>query len=685
MNSLCDNTVPGNSTVEEMLPKKVRFRDKEEEMNSDMVIELSSNRPTSWKDMIVSRSLKDGLNGSEEKKAVDILEGGIQRSIVNGMPSITSLDRIHQILFQEIGELVGKVVKLNMNTDSRERGRFARMAVYVNLEKPLVSQILINGQKQQVEYESFSTICFQCGRYGHVDNICKFKSSDSTVEANRDSTVIEPEIQKTNVEGSEKIDAGESGSEQVTDREYLLAAKEPEMHRSNSPSNESNRGEVVVDVGSLDSGRHSTVWICLFLFIYKFLYFLLMDPTLKNFSWNCQGCASRKFIHTFREYNSEHSPDIICLVEPIVSGNKVNFIIEQLGFNSSHRVEAVGFSGMPNFGFLRLSISEVSFLEANVTNEEIKRALFDMVPLKAPGSDGYHALFFQKNPKDFSQFRPISLCSVLYKLVMKVIANRFKVIFPKLISQEQSGFIAGQNISDDIILAQEVIHSMRCKRKGKDWMAIKLDLEKAYDRILWNGMPIRKFKLVRGICQGCPISPYQFVLCMDWPGHIIRTEMEVGNWDPIRLSQNGPLISHLFFVDDLVIFGKAHLVQARLLDSILNQFCEISGHRISVRKSNIFFSKITPGDNLSWSVAEVVKNSSCWARQYETRMGNNKRNNLRSSSKNISNNSWVILSTDGAMAKDSGYAALGGVARDHEGNWIVGFSRFLGVCSPFEV
>ncbi|TYH44785.1 hypothetical protein ES332_D11G218800v1 [Gossypium tomentosum] len=50
---------------------------------------------------------------------------------------------------------------------------------------------------------------------------------------------------------------------------------------------------------------------------------------------------------------------------------------------------------IPSFGFPRLTSSEVSFLEADITNEEIKRALFDMTPLKAPGSDGYHALFFQ--------------------------------------------------------------------------------------------------------------------------------------------------------------------------------------------------------------------------------------------------------------------------------------------------
>ncbi|KAA3479141.1 Retrovirus-related Pol polyprotein LINE-1 [Gossypium australe] len=66
---------------------------------------------------------------------------------------------------------------------------------------------------------------------------------------------------------------------------------------------------------------------------------------------------------------------------------------------------------------------------------------------------------------------------------MKVIANRFKVVFPNFISQEQAGFIAGRNIPDNVIIAQEVIHSMRSRKAGKNWMAIKLDLEKAYDRI----------------------------------------------------------------------------------------------------------------------------------------------------------------------------------------------------------
>lgn len=68
---------------------------------------------------------------------------------------------------------------------------------------------------------------------------------------------------------------------------------------------------------------------------------------------------------------------------------------------------------------------------------------------------------------------------------MKVIANCFKIIFPKIIAQEQAGFIAGRNITDNIVIAQEVIHSMK-SCKSQKWMVIKIDLEKAYDRVRWD-------------------------------------------------------------------------------------------------------------------------------------------------------------------------------------------------------
>ncbi|XP_016684024.1 uncharacterized protein [Gossypium hirsutum] len=88
--------------------------------------------------------------------------------------------------------------------------------------------------------------------------------------------------------------------------------------------------------------------------------------------------------------------------------------------------------------------------------------------------------------------------------------------------------------------------------------------------------------------------------------------------------------------------------------------------------------------HISWTASEVVKVSSCWGRNYNYYVGDHFKSKQGSSLIVNSDDNWVFLSTDRAVARDSGYAATGGVARDRDGNWIVGFNRFLGVCSPFE-
>ncbi|MBA0787425.1 hypothetical protein Gotri_006751, partial [Gossypium trilobum] len=118
-------------------------------------------------------------------------------------PSLPGYLYNHKII-TEIGEMVGKVAKLDMNTDSRTRGRFARLVVYVDLEKPLVSHILINGHKQNVEYESLSTICFHCGRYGHVENSCPFKNSETPSEKENTPSEMASEFQNTTKVDAEK-------------------------------------------------------------------------------------------------------------------------------------------------------------------------------------------------------------------------------------------------------------------------------------------------------------------------------------------------------------------------------------------------------------------------------------------------------------------------------------------------
>ncbi|KAH1083069.1 hypothetical protein J1N35_022830 [Gossypium stocksii] len=91
------------------------------------------------------------------------------------------------------GSLIGKVAKLEMNTDSRIRGRFACMAVYVNFDKPLVSQVLINGKTQRVKYEFLPTVCFHYGRYGHVKEVCPFRVLEPSSGRTMPSSESSPE------------------------------------------------------------------------------------------------------------------------------------------------------------------------------------------------------------------------------------------------------------------------------------------------------------------------------------------------------------------------------------------------------------------------------------------------------------------------------------------------------------
>lgn len=80
----------------------------------------------------------------------------------------------HKILM-EIGGLEGKVAKLDLNTDNRTKGWFTQLAVYVNLDRPLVGQILINGKLQRVEYEFLPIVSFHCGKYWHLKEVCPSK------------------------------------------------------------------------------------------------------------------------------------------------------------------------------------------------------------------------------------------------------------------------------------------------------------------------------------------------------------------------------------------------------------------------------------------------------------------------------------------------------------------------------
>eukprot|EP00253_Pinus_taeda_P018950 PITA_18950 len=166
------------------------------------------------------------------------------------------------------------------------------------------------------------------------------------------------------------------------------------------------------------------------------------------------------------------------------------------------------------------------------------------------------------------KFIPIALCNFIYKIISKFIANRLRPILPSIISEEQSGYVEGRQILDNILLAQEMIHTLHSRKEIG--MLMQLDLSKAYDKASWryleaileafgfcrqwiswvlaliksarfsiliNGAPSEPFSPLRGTRQGDPLSPFLFVILMEGLSRIIakkRADGVIKGLQPIR-------------------------------------------------------------------------------------------------------------------------------------------------------
>ena len=307
-----------------------------------------------------------------------------------------------------------------------------------------------------------------------------------------------------------------------------------------------------------------------------------------------------------------------------------------------------------------------SKLTKTFTSKEVLKALQQLHPIKAPGPDSMSAIFFHNywdivgpsiinmvlnvlnsnlpmtdinktnislipktnQPTKMIEFHPINLCNTTYKIISKVLANRLKDILPNIISENHSAFTPNRLITDNVLVAFEFMHYLNHKNKGKEnYMSIKLDMSKAFDRVEWsfikgvmeklgfmekwidiimnyvssvsysvliNGEAIGNISPSRGIKQGDPFSPYLFLLCAEGFSTLIHEAAMNQQINGISICRGYPLMTHLFFANDNLLFCKAKEQECHALVNILNRYEEASGQKINTDKSLIFFSPNTP-------------------------------------------------------------------------------------------
>lgn len=297
--------------------------------------------------------------------------------------------------------------------------------------------------------------------------------------------------------------------------------------------------------------------------------------------------------------------------------------------------------------------------------EEIYSTIFKMDPDSAPGPDGYNGHFFRKyanvlkddltlaiaeffnghslpksftstiislipkkpNPTSMNDVRPISLCNFKYKIISKILCDRLAPLLNDVISDEQSGFVKGRLIVDNVLLAHDLINDIDRKTKGGN-VVIKVDMAKAYDKLEWSflikvmakmgfsqtfcnlvlncisnnwfsvqihGKRMGYFKSSRGLRQGDPLSSSLFIIAQEALSRQINFLSDIGDICSYKSSSLSNSITHLLFADDLLLFTNGKARSLRNLISVLHEYELCSGQSINKTKSTFLCSNYIIG------------------------------------------------------------------------------------------
>lgn len=312
------------------------------------------------------------------------------------------------------------------------------------------------------------------------------------------------------------------------------------------------------------------------------------------------------------------------------------------------------------------SENDRSMLMREVTTEEIKKVLFSMAKDKSPGPDGFTSEFFKATwaitrgdlvtavksffdkgflPKGVNStilalipkkneashmkdYRPISCCNVIYKIISKLLANRMKNILPLFISLSQSAFAKDRLLMENVLLASELVKSYH-KESVSERCAVKIDISKAFDSVQWsfllsvlaalnfpekfilwikrciemasfsiqvNSELAGYFNSKRGLRQACSLSPYLFVISMQVLSKLLdraAVRKQIG-YHPYCKDLS---LTHICFVDDVLVFSDGRKSSIEGIPKVFQEFEIMSGLNISLEKSTLFLAGVKSEDS----------------------------------------------------------------------------------------
>ncbi|XP_071718074.1 uncharacterized protein [Rutidosis leptorrhynchoides] len=328
--------------------------------------------------------------------------------------------------------------------------------------------------------------------------------------------------------------------------------------------------------------------------------------------WDVEGDENTKFFHASLKYKraSQHIQGLMVdgswVDDPIAIKDKFYNFFEAKFEECKSGAEFGNIN--PNY---TLSLDEANFLEREVNDAEIKRAVWDCGSSKAPGPDGISFRFIKqfwdifqfdicrdipsffanysmpcdaksafislipkvKNPVLITDFGPISLVGFFYKIVTKILTNRLLFVIDKIISPVQSAFISGRQILDGPLMLNEIISWF--KKSNRKMLLFQVDFEKAYDSVNWDYLLFMLSSLGFGNkwcawIKGCLFSAKTSVLVNGSPTREF----------PIKrgLRQGDPLSPFLF----IMVMEGLHLALQRAMETNFIRGVKIGRERIHI-------------------------------------------------------------------------------------------------------